>query len=105
MKKSKHIELILITALLSSYQTQQKDWEGSTNKTYIRSDSTAAYSRTHYYGGYYVFRPYGTYNNNRYNRVGYYSSAIHENSNIGTSATKSGIVRGGFGESGFSAGS
>jgi hypothetical protein len=105
MKKSKHIELLLITALLAGCHKPQKDWE-SGNKTYVRSDSTAPYSRTHGFAGaalwYYAFRPYGNYYNGRYERAGYYSGAIHEGSNIGSNSFKGSVVRGGFGRGGFS---
>ena len=41
MKKSKYIELVLITAALAScHQSGNKDWQ-SGNLTYIRSDSSA----------------------------------------------------------------
>ncbi|MBA4196334.1 MAG: hypothetical protein C0459_02160 [Chitinophaga sp.] len=106
MKKTKHIELILITAALASCNQPKNDWE-SGNKVYIRSDSTAGYSRTHYHGGgygmwYYAFRPYGNYYNGEYQRAGYYSSAIHESSNIGSNGFKSSVIRGGFGRGGYS---
>ena len=106
MKKSKQIQLILITAALASCNKPNKDWE-SGNKTYIRSDSSAPYSRSHYHGGggglwYYAFRPYGNYNNGYYQRAGYYSDAIHRSSNVGSNGFKSSVVRGGFGSGGYS---
>ncbi len=112
MKKSKHIQLLLITAVLASCHQpgKQPDWE-SGNKTHIRSDSTAPYTTVHhhYYGSgvgtallwYYAFRPYGNYYNGYYQRAGYYSGAIHESSNIGSNTFKSNVIRGGFGR-GFS---
>ena len=100
MKKSRHIELVLITAALASCHKPAHQWTNG-NAVYIRSDSTAPYSRvyTHNAPGiwYYAFRPYGYYSFGGYRRVGYYSDAISEYSNIGHDATKSGIVRGGFG--------
>jgi len=114
MKKTKHIELILITALLASCNQPSNEWEASTSKTYVRSDSTAPYTRTHHYHGsgignallwYYAFRPYGNYNNGSYQRTGYYSKAIHENSNIGSNHVKKSVVRGGFGHGAYSVGS
>jgi hypothetical protein len=111
MKKTKHIQLILITAALASCnQPKPKDeWE-SGNKTHIRADSTAPYTRVyHHHSGvgnallwYYAFRPYGNYNNGSYQRAGYYSSAIHQSSNIGSNGFKSSVVRGGFGRGGYS---
>ena len=80
MKKTKHIQLILITAALASCNQAKKqdDWE-SGNKTHIRSDSTAPYTRVQHHSGmggvgtallwYYAFRPYGNYNNGRYQRA------------------------------------
>lgn len=108
MKKSKQVQLILITAALASCNKPNKDWESSNSKTYIRSDSTAPYSRTRHFGvgnallWYYAFRPYGNYNNGAYGRAGYYSNAISERSNIGNNFGKTGIIRGGFGRGGFS---
>ena len=113
MKKSKYIELVLITAALASCHqsgNKDKDWE-SGNHTYIRSDSSAPYSPVrHSYGGgalmwYYAFRPYGNYNYGYYQRAGYYSDAIHERANIGSNSFKGSVVRGGFGRGGFSVGS
>jgi hypothetical protein len=103
MKKTRQIQLVLITAALASCNQPKKDWEGS-SRTYLRSDSTAPYSRAHYGGSgflwFYAFRPYGNFYGNRYTRAGYYSSALHESSNIGNNGLKSGIVRGGFGRTG-----
>ena len=107
MKKSKYIELVLITAVLASCNRPNKDWE-SANKVYMRSDSTAPYSRTHHSSGgnaflwYYAFRPYGNYSNGHYERAGYYSGALSRNSNIGSNSFKSAVARGGFGRGGFS---
>ena len=39
MKKSKYIELVLITATLASCSEPKKDWDEN-NKVHIRSDST-----------------------------------------------------------------
>src|SRR5438045_342442 len=102
MKKSKYIELALITAALASCHRPQKDWESSNGKkTYLRSDSTAPYSRANYHMGpglwYYAFRPYGNYYGNQYHRAGYYSGGIRESSNIGTNGFKGAVTRGGFG--------
>jgi hypothetical protein len=108
MKKSKQIQLILITAALASCNKPNKDWEGSVSKTYVRGDSSAPYSRMHHAGvgnallWYYAFRPYGNYNNGNYQRAGYYSNAIHPNSNVGSNGFKNNIVRGGFGGGGYS---
>ena len=108
MKKSKHIHLVLITAALASCHHPNREWTNG-NRVYVRGDSTAPYTRAyHPYGTpgiwYYAFRPYGTYYFGSYHRVGYYSDAISENSNIGTSGSKGAIVRGGFG-GGYSASS
>lgn len=108
MKKSKYIKLVLITAVLASCNKPNKDWE-SGNKVYMRSDTTAPYSRAHHNSGigtallwYYAFRPYGNYNNGRYQRTGYYSRGLNERSNIGSNGFKSAISRGGFGRGGYS---
>jgi hypothetical protein len=109
MKRTKQISLVLITAALAScHRPGNPDWvnaNGRHQRVYIRSDTTAPYTRMYHPSGarlwYYAFRPYGSYSYFGYRRLGYYSSAISENSNIGSSSEKSGIVRGGFG-SGFS---
>jgi hypothetical protein len=104
MKKTKHIQLILITAALASCHRPSNDWQ-SGNRVYVRGDSTAPYTRTYNYGHaalwFYAFRPYGSYYNGVYRRAGYYSGAISERGNVGGNAGKMGIVRGGFG-SGYS---
>ncbi len=112
MKKSKLVSLVLITAALASCNKNEAqssgasgDWgDAKEKKVYMRSDSTAPYTRTHHSGlgtaflWYYAFRPYGSYNNGYgYSRAGYYSGNLHSKSNIGSSVTKSNIVRGGFG--------
>lgn len=98
MKKSKIVNLILITsALASCHQKQEKK-----KNVYMRGDSTAAYSRSHGGGSsmwYYAFRPYGHYENGAYHRAGYYNNAIPATSNFGrnTYKTNSSTHRGGFG--------
>ncbi len=107
MKKTKHIELLLITALLAGCHRPNNDWQNG-NNTYIRSDSTAPYTRAYnpHPGSlllwYYAFRPYGNYYNGFYRRSGYYSDAIHESSNIGSNGFKSSVIRGGFGRGAYS---
>ena len=105
MKKSKYIELVLITAALASCNRPSDDWEGG-SKTYVRSDTTAPYSRTRHHGGsalwFYAFRPYGNLHNGSYQRAGYYSGAIHKASNIGTNGYKGAVARGGFGRGSYS---
>ena len=115
MKKTKTIKLILITATLASCGREKKEPEwGSGNKTYVRGDSTAPYTRTHHGSGlataalwYYAFRPYGNYNrdNGQYSRAGYYSGAIPHSANIGNNGFKGNVTRGGFGRSGYHVGS
>src|SRR5215217_6404625 len=110
MKKSKYIELVLITATLASCHKPNKDWnEGG--KVYMRSDTTAPYTHARHHGvsgigtallWYYAFRPYGNYSNGNYQRAGYYSSALHETSNIGSNTFKGAVARGGFGRGGYS---
>ena len=108
MKKTKHIELLLITALLAGCHRPGNEWQNGNNHTYIRSDSTAPYSRAYspHLGSvllwYYAFRPYGNYYNGSYRRTGYYSDAIHESSNIGSNGYKSSVIRGGFGRGAYS---
>jgi hypothetical protein len=119
MKKSKIVNLVLITAALAGADklTAQNggasgDWDKQPEKkVYMRSDTTAQYSRTHHHSGigtavlwYYAFRPYGSsygYNSG-YNRTGFYSRGLSSRSNIGSNPTKSVISRGGFGGRAFS---
>ncbi|GEO09860.1 hypothetical protein [Segetibacter aerophilus] len=107
MKKSKYVELVLITAVLASCNQPNKEWE-SGNKVYMRSDTTAPYSRAHHSGigtallWYYAFRPYGNFNNGNYRRAGYYSRGLSERSNIGSNTFKGAVTRGGFGRGGYS---
>lgn len=112
MKKSAHIQLVLITAALASCNQPKNEWE-SGNKVHVRGDSTAPYTtvRHHHSGGssplmwYYAFRPYGHYYNGQYQHAGYYSNAIRPHSNIGSNSFKGSVVRGGFGHSSYSVGS
>ena len=109
MKKTKQISLVLITAALAScHRSNNQEWvsaNGEHRRVYIRSDSTAPYTHMFHPGTallwYYAFRPYGHFGFSGYRRLGYYSSAISEHSNIGSNSAKGGIVRGGFG-SGYS---
>lgn len=107
MKKSKYIELALITAALASCNRPSKEWQNGSGKTYLRSDTTAPYTRAHHGVGnaflwYYAFRAYGNYNNGAYRRAGYYSGAIHQSSNIGNNGYKGAVSRGGFGRGSYS---
>lgn len=105
MKKSKCVELVLITAALASCDKPKNEWRNG-NKTYLRSDTTAPYTAARHHGGpglwYYAFRPYGLYNNGGYARTGYYSGALHESSNVGSNSRKLGVSRGGFGRGSYS---
>jgi hypothetical protein len=112
VKKSKTIQLVLITAALASCAEKKKDneWSSGNGKTYVRADSTAPYTRTHHGVGsallwYYAFRPYGRFRSGQYNNAGYYSNAIPHSSNIGSNGYKGNISRGGFGRSGARASS
>ncbi len=106
MKKTKRIELILITALLAGCHRPNNEWQNGKN-IYVRSDSTAPYTRAYYNHSspllwYYAFRPYGNWYNGSYRRAGYYSSAISEAGNIGSNGFKGSVIRGGFGRGSFS---
>jgi len=108
MKKTLHIQLILITAALASCHRPNKEWQNG-NNTYVRGDSTAPYTRAYHHSSvvspllwYFAFRPYGNYYNGSYRRAGYYSGAIRESSNIGSNSFKSSVIRGGFGRGAYS---
>jgi hypothetical protein len=113
VKKTKAIKLVLITATLAACnQTEKKDWETNGNsKVHLRSDTSAPYTRVHHHNSagigtallwYYAFRPMGNYNNNQYQRAGYYSGGIAPSSNIGRNNFKGAVTRGGFGRSAYS---
>jgi hypothetical protein len=110
MKKSTTIQLVLITAALASCADKKKDneWSSGNGKTYVRADSSAPYTRTHYGSGagallwFYAFRPYGNYRNGQYSSAGYYSNAIPRSSNVGSNGFKNSVSRGGFGRGGYS---
>jgi hypothetical protein len=101
MKKSKCIQLVILTAVISA--CTQKEEQGK--QVFMRSDSTAQYSNVHYMGnglGYFAaFHAYGIYRNGAYQRAGFYSSSIPERANIGSNGFKGTITRGGFGSSSF----
>lgn len=121
MKKSKWVSLVLISAALASCDKVDAQngasgsWDEKSEKTekkvYMRSDTTAKYSRTHHSGigtallWYYAFRPYGMGTGMGYQRAGFYSGGIAKSSNVGSNPVKSGIARGGFGGRGFKAAS
>jgi hypothetical protein len=121
MKKSKFVNLVLITAALASADKiaaqngAGSEWDKQPEKkVYMRSDTTAQYSRTHHRSSssgmwYYAFRPYGsTYSSgygSGYNRTGFYSRGLSSRSNIGSNSAKSTISRGGFGGRAFSSSS
>jgi hypothetical protein len=110
MKKSGSIKLLFVTGILAACaQEPPRDQWKNEKKVYMRSDTTASYSRSHgFMTGfllYHAFRPYGAYNNGGYQRTGYYSNAISSRSNIGRSTYKGKVIRGGLGRSGFRASS
>jgi hypothetical protein len=116
MKKSKAVQLVLITAALASaekvaaQQGAEGEWDKKPEKkVYMRSDTTAQYTRTHHRSSgignailwYYAFRPYGMSSGLGYSRSGFYSNGLSRSSNIGVNPTKSAISRGGFGGRSF----
>ena len=108
MKKSTSIKLLFVTGILAACKQEPESYPNE-KKVYMRSDTTAHYTRSHGFGSgffwYHAFRPYGTFNNGYYRRTGYYSDAISSKSNIGRSAYKGSVTRGGLGKSGFRASS
>lgn len=109
MKKSKLVSLVLITSALASCNKSNKE-TGKKSNVYMRSDTTANYSRSQHHHGnsglmwFYAFRPYGHFSSTdgSYHRSGFYSSGISEKSNVGFNSSKHNTIRGGFGRSGFS---
>jgi hypothetical protein len=121
MKKSKIVKLALITAALATCDKVDAQngasgsWDENADKTekkvYMRSDTTAKYTRTHHHSGlgtflwFYAFRSYGMGSGLGYQRQGYYSGGISKSSNVGSNPVKNGIARNGFGGRGFKASS
>lgn len=106
MKKSKSVKLLFVTGILAACTQQPADdWAADEKKVYMRSDTTAPYSRTSgFFTGfllYNAFRPYGMFSNGAYQKAGYYSDAISAKSNVGRSTFKGNVVRGTLGRSGF----
>lgn len=122
MKKSNIVGLVLISSALASCHKEEPLNSYQPQNVYMRSDTTAPYSRAHYQSGHghhggapllwwYAFRPYGTFNSGgNYSHAGYYSSGISEKSNLGHNSFKSSFSsshssssssRGGFGRSSF----
>jgi hypothetical protein len=101
LKKSKHIQLVLITALLASCNTKkEEDWSDGQKKVYLRSDSTARYSHmSSPLLWYFAFRSFGSMNGGQYRHSGYQSNAIQPMSNYGANDSKRAALRGGFGRS------
>jgi len=110
MKKSSSVKLLFVTGVLAacSQEKPKGEWNNE-KKVYMRSDTTASYTRTHGfvpgYFWYHAFRPYGFYNNGAYQKAGYYSDAISSKSNLGRNTYKGSISRGVLGRSGFRASS
>ncbi|MCD1115352.1 hypothetical protein [Chryseobacterium turcicum] len=109
MKKSSSIKLLFVTGILAACSQEKPNQWDKEKKVYMRSDTTASYSRSHgFMTGfllYHAFRPYGGYSNGAYQKTGYYSDAISSKSNIGRSSYKGNVVRGGLGKNGFRASS
>lgn len=109
MKKSSSIKLLFVTGILAACSQEKPNQWDKEKKVYMRSDTTASYSRSHgFMTGfllYHAFRPYGGYRNGAYQKAGYYSDAISSKSNIGRSSYKGNVARGGLGKSGFRASS
>ena len=107
MKKSAIVKLVLVSTVMASCKskTEEKEWssgDDTKKKVYMRSDTSAGYSRSHYLHGlsFFVFRPYGSIlSGGGYRRMGFYSDAISHSSNVGRSSSKSSFTRGGFGSS------
>jgi hypothetical protein len=119
MKKSKIVKLVLITAALAATQAVNaqngatSEWGENTNgsssespsgkKVYMRSDTSAPYTRTHHsgFGGlamFYLFRPYGLMGGNGiFSRGGFHAGGLSQSSNVGRNPMKARVARGGFG--------
>jgi hypothetical protein len=103
MKKTKQIQLVLVTAAIAaSCTSERKEQKKSGGNTYVRGDSTAPYTQTHtrHWGGglgFYAFRPFYGSMGGIMSRTGYYSNGLAERSNVGSNTSKRVNSRGGFG--------
>ncbi|MDL5045898.1 hypothetical protein QQ054_07600 [Oscillatoria amoena NRMC-F 0135] len=95
MKKSKIIKLIIVGTSLSACSNKEGDMPK--NKMYLRTDTSASYSRPYYHGGgYYHFRSFGLFQNGRYSRIGMESNNISKKSSLYART----VSRSGFGKTG-----
>lgn len=100
MKKSKTVELALVTSLIVACNVSNAQTTEQKERLHLRGDTTEKYTRVnHYYGGgvpyFYYFHPNGVYNNSGYHKTSYSSKSISH-----SSRSHSGHVsRGGFGGS------
>ncbi len=118
MKKSKLINLVLVTTLFHACGPTTTDNDKvprGRSRIYARTDASALYTRIDKdntawgdYSQYFYFEPYGYYDEltRHYVRTGYHSSGLHRSSSIfhsssGHSSGKSSgsFSRGGFGSS------
>jgi hypothetical protein len=106
MKKSTIINLVLVSSVTAACTQQKKtdEWSAAGSegkkKVYMRSDTTASYSRRYAGSHFFIFRPYGIFSPGLgYRRMGFSSSAISQRSNVGSNTSKSNFMRGGFGGS------
>ncbi len=101
MKKSKHIQLVLITALLAACGSkQEKQWGDGEKKVYMRSDTTARYTHTSSpFLWFFAFRAFNMMGSNGMYSRGYYNGGLNPQSNYGSNTSKRNASRGGFGRS------
>lgn len=99
MKKSKCIQLVLITGLLAACSSPRSEQPLGNQRLHMRTDTSGRYTRAHGGMGYYAFLPFGIYAASGYQRSGYYNNSLHS-----SSSAKGPVSRGGFGRSGFHVG-
>jgi hypothetical protein len=101
MRKSKHIQLVLITALLAACgKNHEKQWGDDEKKVYMRSDTTARYTHTSSpLLWYFAFRSFGMFGSNGSYSRGYFNGGLSPQSNFGSNGSKRNASRGGFGRS------
>ena len=96
MKKSKCIQLVLVTGILAACSSPKSNQQVGNQRLHMRTDTAGRYTHAHGGMGYYAFRPFGFYGSSGYQRSGYYNNSLHSSSSAHTP-----VSRGGFGRSGF----
>ncbi len=96
MKKSKYVNLVLISAMLSTAACSTKEEKPNKHsRLHLRSDTTAAYTHSYYPYRYHSFSPVGIYSFSHgrpvYRSTGYESYSTPHSSTARTSSISRGV--------------